>query len=303
MVDYPNGKIPASLLRPVSNFRPLTARVNENMGSNLLREDAWAALNMLQAAFYQALGRPLYVSEAYRGLTLQTAYWQDFQAGVGNLAAYPGTSKHGRAVSCDFGSGAGTYGSVAKDWLDANAPRFGWHPTGNGFKPREGWHFDFIPNTATEIIPASGGATPIQEDFLSDAQYQAIMDSLNFLGDRVGAIQIGLNAVGDTTRADLDNTNRLGEYARDAQLGINSLGNDLRAASKLVGEVQANVNVVGDQNRATQDKVGSVLTYVTESRRGIMAGLDNLGNVLTGMRGTINDTAALVKRVVTKTGA
>jgi hypothetical protein len=160
MASYENGKIPADLLRPVSNFRPLTSRVNENVGSNLLRQDARDALTLLQVAFLRAVGHTLYVSEAYRGLTLQTAYYRDYQAGVGNLAAVPGTSNHGWGISCDFGSGVGTYGSVAKNWMDAHAPAYGWHPEGNSFPRREGWHFLYKAGTAT-ITPASSGAVVI----------------------------------------------------------------------------------------------------------------------------------------------
>lgn len=160
MVDYENGLLPPSLLRRVSNFRPLTSRVNSNVGSDLLREDAWAAATMLQVAFLDHFGRSLNISEAYRGRTLQTAFWNEYQAGVGNLAAVPGTSNHGWGISIDFGSGVGTYGSAAKVWMDANAPRYGWWPEGNGFSRREGWHFLFRPKTATVNIPASGDLSP-----------------------------------------------------------------------------------------------------------------------------------------------
>jgi hypothetical protein len=160
MVSYENGLIPPSLLRRVSNFRPLTSRVNSNVGSDLLREDAWAAATVLQVAFLNHFGRSLNISEAYRGRTLQTAYYRDYLAGVGNLAAVPGTSNHGWAISIDFGSGVGTYGSAAKVWMDANAPRYGWWPEGNGFSRREGWHYLYKPNTATEVIPAAGDLSP-----------------------------------------------------------------------------------------------------------------------------------------------
>lgn len=287
MADYRNGEVPASLLRPVSNFHPLIANVNAAAGSNLLREDAWAALNMLQVAFVARFGRSLNISEAYRKRALQDYYWDLYIRGIGNLAAKPGTSNHGWAISCDFGSGASVYGSATKIWLDANAPRFGWWPTGNDFSRREGWHFDFIPNTATETIPASGDITPIEEEFLSEAQYQDIVR-------RLADLQTGLNAVGNTTRADLDNTNRLGEYARGAEKSLNSLGDDLRATTKKVEDVQANVNTVGDQNRDTHDRIAGVLTYVTETRRLLSAGLDNVASLGTKVWGVANNIARKV---------
>lgn len=154
MADYENGKIPPSMLRRVSNFRPLYSGVTSNAGSDLLRSDAWAALNMLQAAFAAALGRTLNISEAYRGLTRQTAVWQVYMGG-GPLAARVGSSNHGWAVACDFGSGVATYGTVAKVWMDEHAPAYGWWPVGNSFGKREAWHFEFRPGTATASIPAA----------------------------------------------------------------------------------------------------------------------------------------------------
>lgn len=159
-VNYENGKVPADLLRVVSNFRPLYADVNSNVGSDLLRYDAWASLTMLQAAFLKHFGRSLNCSEAYRGRTRQTAVWQQYLAG-GPYAAPVGQSPHGWALAIDFGSGVATYGSEAKVWMDANAPAYGWHPTGNGFPKREAWHFEFRPGTATVIIPAAGDISPI----------------------------------------------------------------------------------------------------------------------------------------------
>jgi len=163
VASYENGKIPPSLLRRVSNFRPLYSDVNSNVGSDLLREDAWAALNVLQAEFYKRFERSLNVSEAYRGLNRQTAVWQKYINGDGPMAARPGTSNHGWAVAVDFGSDVNTYGSATKYWMDRNAPRWGWHPVGNSFGKPEAWHFEFKPNTATETIPASSGAIPFPE--------------------------------------------------------------------------------------------------------------------------------------------
>lgn len=183
MASYENGKIPPSLLRRVSNFRPLYASVNSNVGSDLLREDAWAALNVLQFEFFKRFERSLNVSEAYRGLTRQTAVWQQYINGDGPMAARPGTSNHGWGISVDFGSDVNTYGSATKYWMDRNAFRWGWHPVGNSFGKPEAWHFEFKPNTATETIPASGGATPFPttpttptEDTLSAAEVKQIND-------------------------------------------------------------------------------------------------------------------------------
>jgi hypothetical protein len=208
MVDYQNGKIPPSLLRRVSNFVPLVSGVTSNAGSDLLREDAWRALVMLQLAFLDALGRNLNVSEAYRGLTRQTAAWQTYKGG-GPLAAPVGTSPHGWALAVDFGSGVATYGTVAKVWMDANAPAYGWHPVGNTFGKREAWHFEFRPGTATAIIPASGGATPFPEQdgtelsLTASQQIQFLYDAFLHGGSATGQVSL-INQTGGAFRDSAD---------------------------------------------------------------------------------------------------
>jgi hypothetical protein len=132
---HANGRIPSELLAPV------TAAV---AGSGLLRDDAAHQYFGLAMAFRAAVGRELVITEGYRSYQRQVEYWDRYQAGKGNLAAYPGTSNHGWGISCDFGAGVETAGSTAKRWMDANAPRFGWSPTGNGFSQKEPWHFDYV---------------------------------------------------------------------------------------------------------------------------------------------------------------
>jgi hypothetical protein len=132
---HSNGRIPASALSPVLSSVP---------GSGYLRRDAAAQYVSMALAFRAAIGTDLGITEGYRSYDRQVEYWNRYQQGTGNLAAYPGTSNHGWGVSCDFGSGVQSYGTAAKRWMDANAARYGWEPTGNGFSSREAWHFDFV---------------------------------------------------------------------------------------------------------------------------------------------------------------
>ena len=132
---YQNGRVPASALSPVLSGVP---------GSGYLRPDAARDYFSMALAFSSAIGRPLDITEGYRDYDRQVDYWNKYQAGTGNLAAYPGTSNHGWGISCDFGSGVQTAGSSAKRWLDANGPSFGWTPTGNTFSRPEPWHFDYV---------------------------------------------------------------------------------------------------------------------------------------------------------------
>jgi hypothetical protein len=108
----------------------------------------------MSLAFSNAVGRPLAITEGYRSYARQVDYWNRYQAGTGNLAAYPGTSNHGWGISCDFGATVDQAGSTAKRWMDANAPSYGWNPTGNGFSRPEPWHFDYVGAYAGQ--PTSG---------------------------------------------------------------------------------------------------------------------------------------------------
>jgi len=130
-----NGRVPALLMKPVPAVLP---------GSGFLRDDAAQQYFGLSLAFRAAVGRDLTITEGYRSYDRQVDYWNRYQAGTGNLAAYPGTSNHGWGISCDFRAGVEVAGTTAKRWMDANAPRFGWSPTGNGFSQKEPWHFDFV---------------------------------------------------------------------------------------------------------------------------------------------------------------
>lgn len=148
---FSNGKIPASRLTPV---------IASVAGSGYLRDDAARQYLSMSLAFKRDVGRSLTITEGYRSYDRQLDYWNAYQAGQGNLAAYPGTSNHGWGISCDFGAGVETAGTSAKRWMDANAPAYGWTPTGNGFSQREPWHFDYT--AAYAGAPAGSVLTPLQ---------------------------------------------------------------------------------------------------------------------------------------------
>lgn len=128
-----NGQIPLDLL-----CRPRFANV-------LLRCDAAAALDRLNAAYRAAFGRDLAVSGGYRTLAEQ----EQARAAKGDLAAQPGTSNHGRALAVDFSDfgGVGEFDDADYLWMVDNGPQFGWvHPPGmgpGGSGPLEPWHWEF----------------------------------------------------------------------------------------------------------------------------------------------------------------
>lgn len=79
--------------------------------------------------------------------------------------AVPGTSLHERASAVDFGGIPARGGTAYANWMRANAPRFGFQPTGYGFG--EAWHYDYVGDPW-----AGSGSTPFppQEEILNATQ-------------------------------------------------------------------------------------------------------------------------------------
>lgn len=158
---HENGQIPTSAMTQVSVAK----------GSPYLRPDAAESYGQLSEAFRRQFGQSLPITEAYRTYALQYQYFTERYtrvAGPTNIqfegsywalrdgqspAAVPGTSNHGWGVAADFGGGVASYGTAQKNWMNANAPSYGWEPTGDSFSPREAWHFDYTS-------PWSGDSNP-----------------------------------------------------------------------------------------------------------------------------------------------
>lgn len=132
--DAGNGDIPTDVLCGVG--------FDEDV---LLRCDAAAALEELNAAYRADFGRNLDVVSSYRSYSQQVAVKRT----RGGLAAAPGTSNHGLGVAVDFGGfgGLGNFSTANYRWMRANGERFGWYhprimqPGGGG--PQEPWHWEF----------------------------------------------------------------------------------------------------------------------------------------------------------------
>jgi hypothetical protein len=127
---YPNGLIPPSALCGIG------------VGAHRLRCDAAAAYRAMSAAFAEAFGGPICITDSYRSYDSQVKLYGEKPA----LAAVPGTSNHGWGLAVDLCGGIDHYGTAQYRWMVANAGRFGWlHPTwadpGNGRE--EPWHWEF----------------------------------------------------------------------------------------------------------------------------------------------------------------
>ncbi|WP_250444988.1 D-alanyl-D-alanine carboxypeptidase family protein [Actinotalea sp. C106] len=131
---WPNGRIPVELL-----CSPEVAP------DALLRCDAAAALDPLNAAYRAEFGRDLDVISSYRSVEQQVAV----KAARGWLAAPPGSSNHGRGIAVDLGGfgSVGDFTSASFRWMEAHAHEFGWfHPDEmkpGGSAPPEPWHWEY----------------------------------------------------------------------------------------------------------------------------------------------------------------
>ncbi len=127
---YPNGLIPPSALCPLG------------VAGHALRCDAAAAWRAMSAAFAEAFGEPVCITDSYRTYAGQVRLYGEKPA----LAAVPGTSNHGWGLAVDLCGGIERFGTAQYAWMVANAGRFGWlHPTwadpGNGRE--EPWHWEY----------------------------------------------------------------------------------------------------------------------------------------------------------------
>lgn len=108
-----------------------------------LRADAAASFNQMNAAFQADRGSKLCVTDSYRSYAAQVSVFRRKP----ELAAVPGTSRHGLGIALDLGCGVQRFGSASYRWMQANGGRFGWvHPAWaepNGSKP-EAWHWEYV---------------------------------------------------------------------------------------------------------------------------------------------------------------
>jgi hypothetical protein len=120
-----NGDLPSSALSPIA-------------GGGQLADDAAAAWNALAAHVKEKEGWSLRASEAYRTLARQWYFWNLYQSGRGNLAAYPGTSNHGWGLAVDLA----TY--TDRNYIDKYGAQFGWSKSWSD-APGEWWHIKYQP--------------------------------------------------------------------------------------------------------------------------------------------------------------
>lgn len=131
LVDYPNGRLPASVLCP------LYAAPGES-----LTRDASMAFNAMSNAYQRQSGSALCVTDSYRSYAEQVAV----KLASPKMTATPGRSQHGLGLAVDFCGGVQNFATPAHLWMQRNAPLYGWfHPAWaepSGVLP-EPWHWEF----------------------------------------------------------------------------------------------------------------------------------------------------------------
>lgn len=155
---YSNGRIPLSAMTSVpASIGPY------------LEPNAASAYFELNSAFTAKFGKSLSITEAYRTYERQVEIANDPSS---NYHAAPGTSIHGWGKACDFGAGVNSYGTAEKNWMNANAPDYGWAPRGDSFPVKEPWHFEY--DGSGQGAPTNPGTPTLRNNMLILRTSQAL---------------------------------------------------------------------------------------------------------------------------------
>lgn len=108
----------------------------------MLRCDAMDKFTELNKEFKKEFGTDISITDSYRDYDEQVAT----KKAKGNMAAEPGTSKHGWALALDLGSGINSYSSKQHKWLRDHGGKYGWilpeWAQSSGSLP-EPWHWEY----------------------------------------------------------------------------------------------------------------------------------------------------------------
>ena len=142
-----NGELPKNLVKKALGFELETHAANK--------------LLELNVKYKEKFGTNIPIGGANRSFEVQNAIfdWPFYErtkkgrkkgTNGGVAAAKPGTSQHGWGLAIDC-SGLGDKGSPKFDWMDANAPKYGWVNPGwakKGGAGHEPWHWEYVGKDA-----------------------------------------------------------------------------------------------------------------------------------------------------------
>jgi D-alanyl-D-alanine carboxypeptidase len=149
-VAYQNGRLPASALAPI-------------LAGQLAKDGyvaaSWNAMNVEARRLGVEL-RPTGSRSSYRTYADQEYFWNEYQAGRGNLAARPGTSNHGMGLAVDVAT------QQMRQMIDRIGRKYGWAKEWSD-APSEWWHLRHRAGvwSGPDPGPTGGGAPapPIPE--------------------------------------------------------------------------------------------------------------------------------------------
>lgn len=135
-----NGQLPGSALSPIA-------------GGQLANDAAaaWNAMNEESRRRYGVELRPTGSASSYRTYSQQQYFWNLYQAGRGNLAAYPGTSNHGWGKAVDLAT------PQMRSIIDEIGGKYGWKKVE---APSEWWHVNYVGGYNGRNPGPDGGPPP-----------------------------------------------------------------------------------------------------------------------------------------------
>lgn len=135
-----NGRLPAADLSPIAQGQ--------------LAHDAAAAWNAMNEEARRRYGvelLPTGPNSSYRTFAVQQYFWNLYQSGQGNLAAYPGTSNHGWGKAVDLKT------PPMRAIVDEIGSRYGWKKVE---APSEWWHVNYVGGYGGKDPGPDGGPPP-----------------------------------------------------------------------------------------------------------------------------------------------
>lgn len=124
-----NGKLSADDLKPVNGDNGSADRLRKSGKSAA----AWNAMCAEAKKKGMAIPEPTGPNSSYRTYESQVYYWNLYQSGKGNVAAYPGTSNHGwgNAVDVETTNGVATVKAIGSKygWRWGEVSSEWWHVT------------------------------------------------------------------------------------------------------------------------------------------------------------------------------
>ena len=171
-----------------------------NFRGKPLRDVAAFHLSHLNEAYKKRFGKDIGILEGMRSIATQQHYWNLYQSGRGNLAAWPGSSNHGWGVAVDLDSPLDNRYSAEHQWLVENAPNYGWWWAGRTFSQVEPWHFEFDGRNGNDTITQT--VAPQAQIPLGEEMYlvRNESDGKVFLVTTLGFRWVGADTVSAVTK-------------------------------------------------------------------------------------------------------